>query len=145
MKLTIIRRPEYTEPEVTLKYADDDPETTRLIDVLNSYCKSITAVKGNNVQNLDIHKIYYFESVDDKTYIYTKDDVYDCKQKLYEIEDAFRDSSFIRISKSCIVNIAKLKSVRPFMNGKFEATMQNGEKMIINRHYVADFKKKFGI
>ena len=71
--------------------------------------------------------------------------MFDCKHKLYTLEKMFADTSFIRVSKSCILNIAKLKSVRPFINGKFEATLRNEEKIIINRHYVADFKKKFGL
>lgn len=145
MKLNIFKRAEFTEPEVTLKYSEETPQIENLIDTLRIFCQSIQAEKNGSNHTITLDEIFYIESVDEKSYIYTKDDVFDCKHKLYTLEKMFQDTSFIRVSKSCILNIARLKSVRPFINGKFEATMRNGEKIIINRHYVADFKKKFGL
>ena len=145
MKLNILKRSGFTEPEVTLKYSNETPQIENLIDTLRIFCQSIQAEKDGSNHSITLDEIFYIESVDEKSYIYTKDDVYECKHKLYTLEGMFKDTSFIRVSKSCILNIAKLKSVRPFINGKFEATLRNEEKIIINRHYVADFKKKFGL
>lgn len=145
MKLNIFKRADFTEPEVTLKYSEETPQIENLIDTLRIFCQSIQAEKNGSNHTITLDEIFYIESVDEKSYIYTKDDVFDCKHKLYTLEKMFADTSFIRVSKSCILNIAKLKSVRPFINGKFEATLRNEEKIIINRHYVADFKKKFGL
>lgn len=47
----------------------------------------------------------------------------------------------MRISKSCILNIDFIEKVKPMLNGKYEVLLINGEKLIINRHYVPDFKK----
>ena len=43
------------------------------------------------------------------------------------------------------LNIEKLQSLKPLINGKLEANLKNNEKILINRHYVPEFKKKFGI
>lgn len=145
MKLNILKRSEFTEPEVTLKYSEETQQIENLIDTLRIFCQSIQVEKDGSNHNITLDEIFYIESVDEKSYIYTSSDVYECKHKLYTLEKMFEDTSFIRVSKSCILNIAKLKSVRPFINGKFEATLRNEEKIIINRHYVADFKKKFGL
>ena len=145
MKLNILKCSEATEPEITLKYAEETPQIENLIDTLRIFCRSIQAEKDGSNHTVTLDEIFYIESVDEKCYIYTKSDVYECKYKLYTLEEMLIDTSFIRISKNCILNIARLKSVRPFINGKFEATMQNGEKIIINRHYVSAFKKKFGV
>ncbi len=145
MKLNILKCFEASEPEITLKYSEETPQIENLIDTLRIFCRSIHAEKDGSSHNITLDEVFYIESVDEKSYIYTKADVYECKYKLYTLEEMLEDTSFIRVSKSCILNIAKLKSVRPFINGKFEATMQNGEKIIINRHYVSAFKKKFGV
>ncbi len=145
MKLNILKRAEFSEPEVTLTYSEETPQIENLIDTLRIFCRSIQAEKDGSSHNITLDEVFYIESVDEKCYIYTKADVYESKHKLYTLEEKFCDTSFIRISKSCILNIAKLKSVKPFINGKFEATMQNDEKIIINRHYVSAFKKKFGV
>lgn len=145
MKLNIFKCSEATEAEITLKYSEETPQIENLIDTLRIFCRSIQAEKDGSSHTITLDEVFYIESVDEKCYIYTKTDLYDCKHKLYTLEEMLEDTSFIRISKSCILNIAKLKSVRPFINGKFEATMQNEEKIIINRHYVSAFKKKFGV
>lgn len=145
MKLEILKKPEYTEAKVTVEYSGESDRINSLLDMLRIYCRSLPAQKSGGQCNLELDKIYYFESVDEKTYIYTRDDVFDCKYKLYTLEEMLRETSFIRVSKNCILNTARLKSVRPFVNGKFEATMMNDEKIIINRHYVVEFKKKFGL
>lgn len=65
--------------------------------------------------------------------------------KLFELEETLTNSSFVRISKSCILNIDFIEKVKPMLNGKYEVLLINGEKLIINRHYVPIFKKKFGL
>ncbi len=145
MKLRIIRDSKFTEPCVTVEYSQETKQVSEIIEMVRLYGNTIMAeLKGSSL-NLNLKDIYYFESVDDNSYIYTKNQVYNTSYKLYKIEEMVENSTFVRISKSCIVNITKMESVKPFLNGRFEATMLNGEKLIINRHYVATFKKKFGI
>lgn len=50
---------------------------------------------------------------------------------------------FARISKSVIVNIRKIREIKPQLNGRFEAVLDNGERQVVNRHYVNGLKEKF--
>jgi len=52
---------------------------------------------------------------------------------------------FLRISKSTIVNLSKVKSLTPSLSGRLEAALFNGEKVIISRQYVVGLKTKFGL
>ena len=54
-------------------------------------------------------------------------------------------TDLLRISKSVIVNLAKVAYLRPIFNGRFEASLKNKEKVIISRQYVAKLKQKLGI
>ena len=67
------------------------------------------------------------------------------KHKLYELEELFCGTDFFRASKSYIVNLKKVKSIRPAFNGRFEAHMKNGEKVMISRQYVPVLKEKLGL
>lgn len=80
-----------------------------------------------------------------KTFLYTLNDVYEASQKLYELEQSLKSQGFLRISKSCILNLDYLQHVRALFNGKYEATLTNNEKLTINRSYVPAFKKAFGL
>ena len=50
-----------------------------------------------------------------------------------------------RCSKAMILNLAKVRSVAPSLNGRFEARLTNGESVIISRQYVPDLKKRLGM
>ena len=67
------------------------------------------------------------------------DDFYD------ELEESLANSDMLRISKSVMLNLSKIKSLSPALNGRFEAILDNGERVIISRQYVAGLKKRLGI
>ncbi|MCL2321006.1 MAG: LytTR family transcriptional regulator [Oscillospiraceae bacterium] len=145
MKLVIDQSKEYKEVEITIKCGIVDKRLEKLISQIRLYSFSVLGKKDNKIFNIALENIYYFESVDEKSFIYTEDDVFETEFKLYELEKDLVDSRFVRISKSCILNIENLLSVKALLNGKYEATMNNDEKLIINRHYVPLFKEKFGL
>lgn len=77
-----------------------------------------------------------------RVYAYTESQVYEVHKKLYEIEQDYADTDLIRISKSAVVNVSRITYIRPMLNGKFEATLKNNEKIMISRQYVPALKKK---
>ena len=145
MKVKIIKDSTVTETEITVRCASVDESLKKLLDEIEFCNSKLTAKHGDKTFFLSAETVYYIESVDEKTFIYSKDKVYDCDSKLYQIEEMLPKSDFVRISKNCIININKLTSVRPLLNGKMEVHMNNGEIQIVNRHYLKDFKSKFGL
>ena len=103
------------------------------------------SIKDGEMFKLDTKEIFYIESVDNKTFIYCKNNVYETKQKLYELEEILKGTKFFRCSKSMILNIGKIRSVSPSVNSRFEAKLVNGETAIISRQYVPTLKKKLGM
>ncbi|ADZ84768.1 LytTR family DNA-binding domain-containing protein [Cellulosilyticum lentocellum] len=91
------------------------------------------------------NEIYYFEAVDNKIFIYCKEKVYESKLKLYEIENMYAHTDFFRASKSIILNLTKIKHLSPAFNGRFEALLDNDEKVIISRQFVPELKRKLGL
>ena len=90
------------------------------------------------------NKIYYIESVDKKTFIYTKEECFETKYRLYELEEIL-SNNFLRCSKAMICNIRKIKSVKSDFNGRMNAELLNGEQIVISRSYVKDLKKRLGL
>ena len=89
--------------------------------------------------------VYYFEAVDNRVFAYLEKDVYETKLKLYELEERLAGTDFFRASKSTVINLAKVESLSPAFNGRFEAAMKNGEKLIVSRQYVPVLKEKLGL
>ncbi len=85
--------------------------------------------------------IYYIEAVDNRVFIYCREQVYETRQKLYELEECLNRRLFFRASKSTIIHLMKVKSLKPALNGRFSAMLQNGEEVIISRKYVPELKR----
>ena len=88
-----------------------------------------------------VSDILYIETVDNKSFVYTQKNVYETKQKLYELEEMLKEKRFLRISKSMLLNLMKVSSIKPALNSGFTAELISGEQVVITRKYVADLQK----
>ena len=145
MRITIESPTPEQEDEIIVRCRHLDDRIFDLINALKNENAQITGYLEDKIVKLLPGDIYYFESVDNKVFAYTVDGVYEVRKKLYEIEKEFEYTDMVRISKSAIVNLEKLEYLRPIFNGRFEARLKNGEKIIISRQYVAEVKKKLDI
>ena len=146
MKITIETPKPGEEDEIIVRCASLDDKFMKLIYSLKAeQDNKLTGYMDDKIVKLTPKDIFYFESVDNKVFAYLSKGVYEVHKKLYEIEEEYFYTDFLRISKSAIVNVAKIAYIRPIFNGRFEAKMKNDEKIIISRQYVLDLKKKLGI
>ena len=145
MKITIEDLPDGGEDEIIIRCKHVDEHLLKLVYALKAGQEKLTATKGTDIVQVMPKEIFYFEAVDNKVFLYLEKDVYETKQKLYELEERFRGTDFVRVSKSVILNLSKVKSLSPAFNGRFEATMKNGEKLIVSRAYVPALKEKLGL
>lgn len=138
----IVSSPE--QEEAIIKAVQKTEYIQAAIDILENGVTNIVVSKDDNKYLCKIEDIYYAESVDKKTFIYTKAECYQTKKRLYELEEEL-NASFLRCSKSMIVNIRKIKAVKSDLNGRMNAQLLNGEKIVISRSYVKDLKKRLGL
>ncbi|MBR3339920.1 MAG: LytTR family transcriptional regulator DNA-binding domain-containing protein [Lachnospiraceae bacterium] len=101
---------------------------------------SLTGTKDSRQYEIAVSDIYYFESVDGKTFLYTKDQVYETSYRIYELESILRPKNFLRVSKSMLLNLMKIRSIQSALNGRFAAVLLSGEEVIISRSYVKGLK-----
>lgn len=145
MKITITEPGEGEEDEIIVRCRHMDQQLLKLIYAVKAGREKITALQDGNYFQVAPEEIYYFETVDNKVFLYLEKEVYETRMKLYELQDIFQGTDFFRASKSCIVNLSKVKRLSPAFNGRFEALMQNGERVIISRQYVPVLKQKLGL
>ena len=100
----------------------------------------LTGTLDSRKYEIALPELYYIESVDGKTFLYTREQVYETPQRLYELEELLRPKHFVRISKSSLINLMKLRALRPALNGRMSAVLSSGEELIISRSYVKELK-----
>lgn len=101
--------------------------------------------KDEDVHLIPLKDILYFEGINNDTYVYTLDHGFTIKEKLYELEIRLFQQKFIRISKSYIVSIHKIRKIKPTFNGKLLLLLDNNIKLEVSRHYISSFKNYLGM
>ena len=126
---------------------------------LHIHCRKITAEVQTVLNKLQVHKIsgkspenetmvipllsvLYFESVDKRVFAYTENQVLETGYRLYELEEKFPAGWFFRISKTMIVNMGKIRSIRPEEGRRLKVQLQNGEWLLVSRAYAASFQRQ---
>lgn len=122
-----------------------DDEVMRLKSHIESFDNKLYAQKDGINFFVNLSEILYFESVDNHTFLYTLEDVMEIKQRLYQLEITLPSKDFVRISKSLIVNINKIRSLKPELNRTILVTLCNGELLYISRKYVPYIRKLLSI
>lgn len=142
MKLNIITNQQLTEPEIDINCSYIDKPLQKIINYITQYTFTIEGESEGKHYQLPLDKIYYIESVDSKTYLYSKNHSFSCKAALSTLEDQLVNTPFVRISKNCLLNTTYLKCVELYPNHRLKAELTNDEHIIISRNYIADLKNK---
>lgn len=145
MKITILEKQPGEEDEIIVKCDYIDENISKLLNQFKAGKTKMNFYKDSKIVLLEQNEILYYESVDDKVFAYTQNDVYETKSKLYMLEEELPSSIFFRASKAVIVNIDKIVSLSPAFGGRFEAVLENGYKVIISRNYVNTLKELLGL
>ncbi|MDE6475422.1 MAG: LytTR family transcriptional regulator DNA-binding domain-containing protein [Erysipelotrichaceae bacterium] len=113
----------------------------------------LKAMLGNFVHRLhvqDEHKrmcvlpimyIYYFESVDGKCYVYTKDETFLAFQSYRQLQQRLSHHGFLQCSKTMSMNTLHLWKCEIYSDCRRIITLNNHERLIVSRA----FKKHFDV
>lgn len=140
--LTKITKIDRDKPELLEIYCHTvSDEVREIVSFVKSRQGHLTAFADERQYEIAVSDVYYIESVDNKIFIYTKDKVYETRQKLYELEELLKSKHFLRVSKSTLLNLMKVRAIKPALNSRFTAVLFSGEQVVISRKYVSSLKK----
>ena len=142
MKITINESEDIEDLEIVVNCKRVDENLLKMIDAIRAFDRKIKGTRDGKLFVLDVDAIYYFESVDKKTFIYLDKDVYESSLRLYELEEKFVNTDFFRASKSTIINLTKIQVITPIFGGRLEVILENNEKLVVSRQYVPLLKRK---
>ena len=145
MKLNLYEDKKTKEEHVDVYFTNMRPMIRQLIDTVNSERPMLSGrpadedLDDGDETMIDPKEIYYLDFVDRKLFAYTADGVFRVMKTLTECEELLWNYGFVRVSKSDLVNVFKIRTLKPAFNMKVYACFDNGEKICVNRSY----KKKF--
>ena len=130
--------------QALIRAVEKSADILTAIDLLENGSGGIRVTKDGSTYLCKLTQIYYIESVDKRTYVYTKGDCYETQDRLYELENIL-GTYYVRISKSMIVNLRKIRNVTADTGARMIAVLLNGEQVIISRSYAKEIKRRLGI
>ena len=142
MKIVIQTDSSIQETTLSITCKDITPELERLISVFRLVDKKLSAKKNGEVHLIELKSVLYVESLERNTFIYTDDDVYESNYRLYELESMLGECNFVRVNKSTLLNLNKIKSIKSDIDRRIRVTLENGYQLIISRSYAEEFKSK---
>lgn len=145
MKITIHVDDQNEETEINISCKQLTSEIENIIATLRMLNQQMLVSGDGENHLLDVSRISYVEALERKTFVYTPDEIYESKLKLYEMEEKLCQSGFFRVSKSCLVNIRFIRSLKNDIERKLRLTLSNGEQIMVSRQYADEIKKRLGV
>lgn len=145
MKIEILVDEQTDDLKISVTCKQLTPEIEKVLASLRMMNHQLTVKKSDEIYLLDIARIIYIESVDRRCFVYTSDEVYESDFRLYELEQKLEEYGFLRISKSVLIHLQKIQSLKADINRKIRITMLNGEMIIASRQYADELKRRLGV
>ena len=134
--------PELTEDEVIIRCAQVDETILKIQQTIQAQAAEFHLIfyKLNQEFYLPLPSILFFETDDEHVYAHTASDTYRVKERLYELERLL-PRSFIRVSKSAIVNCRQVYSITRNLTASSPVQFLNSHKTVyVSRLYYQQLK-----
>lgn len=143
MKVRIELDPEMDEPEMIIRAPRLTEDVARLQQlILEQKMTPLTFYKDRSEYFVDVSEILFFETDGEKIYGHTREEAYEVRQKLYELEEIL-PIAFCRISKSTIVNAKQIYSIEKSFSGTSTVNFYQTHKQVhVSRHYYQLLKER---
>ena len=140
-----IEMSEGVQEEVVIRCREITPEIIRLQQLLSGdsdRSNQFLLYKGDTEYYLNVNDIIFFETEGNAVMAHTKNDMYETRRKLYELEE-LSGGRFQRISKSDIVNVDKVYSIKRNVTSSSAIEFQGTHKQIyVSRAYYKVLREK---
>ena len=143
MKVRIELDPQMDEPEMIIRAPRLTEDVARLQQlILEQKMTPLTFFKDRSEYFVDVSEILFFETDGEKIYGHTREEAYEVRQKLYELEEIL-PIAFCRISKSTIVNTKQIYSIEKSFSGTSTVNFYQTHKQVhVSRHYYQLLKER---
>ncbi len=138
---------QFSEIEIHVCNQEYNQQVKDLINDVNSMVNSVvhgTDSRGDKCV-LELHNVFRFYAEGQKVMAQGITELYRVSEKLYELESQLDKRQFIRISKSEIVNIRKIKKLDISHTGTIKVALMDGTETYTSRRNVSKLKAVLGI
>ena len=94
---------------------------------------------------LQTDDILFITSLDGKTIITAKQGQYETAESLVSFERKLQNKNLIRVHRSYLVNIDRIKEIQPWFNSTYNLIMEDRTSVPVSRTYTKELKQRIGL
>ncbi len=113
----------------------DDYQAHRLAAA--TYLKRLAVKTGGQVFFLNVEEIDWIEAAGNYAGLHLKEKTHLIRETMSDLEARLSPELFLRIHRSTIVNLDRIKTLEPVSNGEYVLTLYDGTRLATSRSYRA--------
>ncbi len=99
---------------------------------------------GGKVTFLRLDEIDYLQAAGNYVRVYVGAEMHLLRETMNQLEERLKGSSFVRIHRSTIVNIERLRQLQSAFHGEFTVTLVSGAQLTLSRGYRDHLEERLG-
>jgi two-component system, LytTR family, response regulator len=127
-----------------LELTEGNPERFQAPSLQKKYLDRLMIKSKDNVSVIPVFDIDWIESAGDYVYVHSNSQKHILRETLTTLEQRMDPQKFIRIHRSAIVNLEKVKILHPNEHGDFDIFLDSGVKLKLSRTYRQRFEQITG-
>jgi two-component system LytT family response regulator len=96
---------------------------------------------GGRVFFLPVEDIDWLEAADNYVRIHAKGDIHVVRQTLQHMEESLPQSIFVRVHRSAIINVTRIREIQPWFSGEYTVLLQDGSSVHTSRRFRGRLEK----
>lgn len=147
MQVKAVINEKYEETEIHVCNYEVNEQVRGLVEDISGFVNQGLVVQNQNGDKTILNEkdVISFFSEGQKVYVRTAEGIYTISKKLYELENELSENLFIRISKSEIINLKRIKKLDMSLSGTIRVIMKDGSETYTSRRNVVKLKNVLGI
>jgi len=109
-----------------------------------SYLDRLVVKSGGKVTLLPVGEIEWIDAEGDYVRIHVGKTWHLLRETMKNLEDQLDAARFVRIHRSTIVNLEKVKELQPFFRGEYVVVLHNGTTLKLSRGYRDNLEARLG-
>jgi two-component system LytT family response regulator len=124
-----------------------DQDILALLEELKAgprYLERLVIKNGGRVFFLHVQDIHCIEAEGNYVRVYDHQKGYLLRETISSLEEQLDPKQFLRIHRSAIVKIDRIKEMQPWFHGEYRIIMENGKQLALSRNYRANLQEAVG-
>jgi two-component system LytT family response regulator len=115
-----------------------------LADLERGKADRILIKERGRVFFLRLEDVYWVESAGNYVRVHARDAKHLLRQTMNELEQRLAPAQFVRIHRTAIVNIDRIRELQPLFHGEYAVLLTDGTRLTLSRRYRDRLQERFG-